>query len=79
VCALEPRRDILQAGAQRGQIRHDDADGAVDKLRLAGRHVDLAAANVDPHVVDTDYQIGIAREAHADQIEQRIHALIGLA
>src|SRR5262249_14549158 len=54
-----------------------DAGMTAQHLRLAGRQVELAAPDVDPHVVVGDHQVGIAREPEAGAVEQPGHPLVG--
>ena len=62
---------------QRRPLRqHQPRDPAHD-LRLAGRQVELAPADVGPHVVDARHQIGVAREAEAAHVVERRQALVG--
>src|SRR5438067_1895953 len=44
----------------------------------ACRYVHLMTANVDPHVVQTDHHVWIARQAQAQNIEQGRQTLVGL-
>jgi hypothetical protein len=66
----EPLQQVLAA--------FDDNPGlAAQHLRLAARQVELAAADVHPHVVVHHHQIRIAGEAEPGAIEQRGDALVG--
>ena len=42
-----------------------------------GRQMELAAADVDPHVVGADHDVGIARKPEPGDIEERRQPLIG--
>ena len=63
--ALERLPHLAEPLQQRLAIGHDQADVAAQTLRLAGDQVELAAADIDPHVVDAGHQVGIARQARA--------------
>ena len=62
---------------QRLAALDDDAGLAAQHLRLAGRQMELAAADVHPHVVVHHHQIRIAGEAKPRAVEQRRDALVG--
>src|SRR5579872_2595518 len=66
---LEVALDALKAVQKLLAVRRDDADMAAEHQGLAGRHMDLALADVDPHVVGAGEQIRVAGEAAAHQIE----------
>ena len=53
-----------------------DAGLAAQHLRLAGRQMELAAADVHPHVVVHHHQVRIAGEAEACAVEQRGDPLV---
>ena len=55
---------------QRLAALHHDAGVAAQHLRIAGRQVELAAPDIDPHVVVGDVEIGIAGEPEPDHVEQ---------
>src|SRR6266540_7182185 len=50
---------------------------AVDHLWLSGRKMKLLFADIDPHVIQSHVQIGIAGESQTHNIEKRRHRLIG--
>ena len=77
--AIESRRDRLQACTQLRKVGHDEPDGAMNTLRLTRGHVNLAASDIDPHVVHADHEVGIACEAHAHNVEDSGEPLIRLA
>jgi hypothetical protein len=60
-------REPLQ---QRLAAFHHDAGVAAQHLRVAGRQMELAAPDIHPHVVVGDVEIGIARQAEPDHVEQ---------
>ncbi len=68
-----------QAAHQRLPVRNDQPRVAAQHLRLAGRQVELAAADVDPHVADAGHQVGVARQAQAGHVKQRCELLVGHA
>jgi hypothetical protein len=43
---------------------------AAQHLRIAGRQMELAAPDIDPHIVVGDVEIGIAGQSKPDDIEQ---------
>ena len=49
---------------------------AAQHLRLAGRQVELAAPDIDPHVGVGDHHVGIARQPEPDRVEQLRQALV---
>src|SRR5450759_1929955 len=67
---LEPGRDFFQALRKLAEIGHHDADGAAQTLRVAVRQVTLAAADVDPHVIQPDLHIRVARKPHARDVKR---------
>ena len=70
-------RGFLEALRQFFQIGHDNADGAAQALGAAARQVALAAADVDPHVVEAGEQIRVAREAEPRDVERGRQLLVG--
>ena len=66
----------LQPLRQRSEVGHDQPDGAAEDLRRAGRQVELRFADVDPHVVHTRHEIGVARESEAGDVVDRGEALV---
>ena len=68
----QPRR-------QRVEVGHHDLDVAPHEVRLARRQVELRLAHVDPHVLDPDHDVGVAREAQALDVEGRGGPLVGHA
>ena len=69
--ALEARRHRVETLAQRFEVGHDDAGHAAQHLGLTRRQVELLHADVRPHVVDADHEIGVAGEPHAHDPEDR--------
>jgi hypothetical protein len=49
---------------------------AAQHLRIAGWQMELAEADIDPHVVVGDVEIGVARQSEPDDIEQACDPLI---
>ena len=74
--AVEPRLDVGEPRQQRLAAFDDDAGLAAQHLRLAGRQMELAAADIHPHVVVHHHQIRIAGEAEARAVEQLRDPLI---
>ena len=68
--ALEWLLHLVQALQQRLAAGNHQADAAAQDLRLAGDQVELAMADIDPHVVDAGHQVGIARQTQAAHVEQ---------
>ena len=69
--ALERLAHIAEPSQQRLAIGHDQADLAAQPLRLACDQVELAAADIHPHVVDAGHQVGVARQPEPADVEQR--------
>src|SRR5215510_808705 len=61
---------------QRRAAGDDEAGMAAQDLRLVGRQMELAAPDIDPHVVVRGHQVGVARKAEPRDIEQRGEALV---
>src|SRR5205823_10367798 len=71
---LRPGERLTHARQPRGElveVRNDDADDAAEHLGIAGRHVELLLADVDPHVGGPDHDVGIAGEPHPGHPEVR--------
>jgi hypothetical protein len=64
---------------QQPEIGHDEADGAAQHLRRAGRQVELADAHIGPHVVDARHQVRVARQAQRRDVEGGRLGLVGHA
>ena len=62
---------------QRFAALDDDAGLAAQHLGVAGRQMELAAADIHPHVGVVDLEIRIAGEAEARAVEERGYALVG--
>ena len=69
-CALCSRR----SSASRSGIT--SGDGAADDFGAARRQMELAAAGIDPHVVQAGHQVRVAGQAEAHQIERDGLALV---
>ncbi len=67
----------VQAPGDGVDIRRHQTDPAAHYLRLAGRQVKLATADIDPHIDHACDQIRVAREAHPDDVKQYRQPLIG--
>src|SRR6185503_4775730 len=61
---------------QRLAALHHDAGMAAQHLRIAGRQVELAAPDINPHVVVGDVEEGIAGEPQSDDVEQARDPLV---
>ena len=68
--AVELLAHVGKPREQRLAALHHDAGVAAQHLRIAGRQVELAAPDIDPHVVVGDVEIGIARQPEPDHVEQ---------
>ena len=68
--------DSRQSIEQRLAPGDDERGIATQHLRFAARQVELAAADIDPHVVVGRHQIGIARQAEAGNVKQRRQTLV---
>ena len=75
--SLEAFANSPEPPHQRLTIRHHDAGVTAQNLRFVGRQMELAAANVDPHVGSAGHQVGIAGQAETGEIEGGRHLLIG--
>src|ERR1051325_2811943 len=76
VRALQALYDGLEPLFEMFRIRDDEARVTREALRAARRQVKLLLADVDPHVVEADGEIRIAREAEADDVEENRLRLI---
>ena len=77
-----PSSGLLTAASRRSsasRFGQHEPGMAAHHLRLAGRQVELAAADVDPHVADAGHQVGVAREAEPGDVEQCGQLLVGNA
>ena len=61
----------VETGFQRIEVRHDQARPAAQALRLADGQVELALADIDPHIVRAGHQIGVARQPERGDVEIR--------
>ena len=75
--AVEFLAHVGKPRQQRLAALHHDAGMAAQHLRVAGRQMELAASDIDPHVVVGDVEIGIAGEPEPDHVEQPGDPLIG--
>jgi hypothetical protein len=57
-------------------VGNHDSGFAAQLLCMPGRQMELAAADIDPHVVVGVHQVGIAREPQPGDIEQRRKPLV---
>jgi hypothetical protein len=76
-CPAKPFTSSFEALDQRLTIRHDDSGVTAHKLRRRRRQMELAAADVDPHVGRAGHQIRIAREAETGDVEDGRLLLVG--
>src|SRR5262249_17932601 len=65
----ELRARRLEAHLERLQVRHHAADVPAQHLRIARRKVELLLPEVDPHVLDADHDVRIAREPETLDVE----------
>src|SRR5205823_875647 len=56
--------------------RNHEAGMAAQHLRVSCRQMELAATDIDPHIVVGRHQIGIAREPEPGHVEQRCEMLV---
>jgi hypothetical protein len=61
------------------EVGHHQADRAAQHLRGADRQVELAAADVDPGIVDTGLQERVPSEPEAHDVEHHRLLLVGHA
>ncbi|MNC87912.1 hypothetical protein D3C83_36860 [compost metagenome] len=73
----QQRRHFLQPALERSEIGHDDADVPAQHLGAARRHVNLGAADVDPHVLDASHEIGVARQPQSREVKNGGETLVG--
>jgi len=74
------RRPLAHGGepVEQGRAAGDhDAGMAAQDLRIAGRQVELAAPDIDPHVAVAHHHSGIARQPETGGVEQRGETLVG--
>ena len=74
--ALERLAHPREPLEQRLAVRQHDADAPAQHLGLAGRQMELAASEVDPHIVGAGHQIGIAREPEPRHVKERRDLLV---
>src|SRR5262249_19434503 len=67
---------LRQALEQRGAVRHDQSGDAAQHVRLPGRQMELAYADIDPHVAGAGIEERIAGEAEAGDVVMGRQALI---
>jgi hypothetical protein len=76
--ALQELLRVFQPLQQRLEIGHHQTRRAAHHLwRIAGRQMELAAADIHPHVLEPGHQIRIAREPKAHQVEGDRLRLVG--
>jgi hypothetical protein len=66
----EPILHLAEPRRKRVEIGHDHVDEAGKHLRGAGGQVELVLPQVDPHIVETDHEVGVAREPEPHHIER---------
>ena len=72
--ALHPAEPLQQRLA----VGDHEADPSTQALRPGHRRqMELAAPDIDPHIVDAGHHVGIAREAQATHVEDRRQPLVG--
>ena len=69
--AIQTRLDRFEALLQLVEVGNDQPYVPTQDLGAPSRQVELRLADVDMHVIDADRVVGIAREAEADEVEQR--------
>src|SRR5208337_4726273 len=74
---FEPFASSFEAANERLAIGHHDSGVTAENLRWAGRQMELAAADVDPHVGWAGHQKGIARQAESGDVEDGRLLLVG--
>ena len=74
--SLERLAHALEPAQEGFSIGHHEADPAAQVLWRSGDQVELAAPDIDPHIVDAGHHVGIARQPDAADIEQRRQALV---
>ena len=67
--ALEPVLDHGEPLAQILEARHDEPDMAAQHVRVALRQMELALADIDPHVVGAGKHVRVAGQAEPREIE----------
>ena len=75
-CAFERLLHALEPVQERFTVRHDQAGDAAQHVGLAHRQVELAHADIDPHVAGAGVEKGIARIAEPGDVEMRGEVLI---
>ena len=68
--------DTRQPPQQRFAVGQHDAGPAAQHLGLAGRQVELAAADIDPHIVDAGHDVRVARQAEPRHVKDRGDLLV---
>ena len=77
---LVPLEELAHGGEPGQQLlaaRHDETDRSAHHVGLAGRHVELAAADIDPHEPRADVEEGIARQPEPGDVVVGRHLLVG--
>jgi hypothetical protein len=74
--SVERLAQVFQPAQERGAIRHDETDLAAEVLRLSSDEMELAASDIDPHVVDAGHHVGVAGKPQPADIEERRESLI---
>ncbi len=75
--AFQEALGVVETFQQGFQVRQHEGCGAADDFGSAGGQVELAAADVDPHVFEAGHQVGVAGEAEAHEVVGDGLALIG--
>ena len=74
---LEPVGGGGQTRRQLVEVRHHEPGDTAEDLRRGSREVKLRVAEVAPHVVEPDHQVGIPGPAERDDVELGRELLIG--
>ena len=69
--------DVVEPLQQRSAVRRHQADRAAQHPWLAGRQVELALADIDPHIGKAGVHIRVARQAKPGDVERRPEVLVG--
>src|SRR5262249_15875171 len=74
--SLQRLAQLRQTAKQRGAVRDDQAGDAAQHVGLAGRQMELAHSDIDPHVAGASVEKGIARKTEAGDVILRCQTLV---
>jgi len=75
--SLQRLAHLRQAVEQRGAVGHDEPGGAAQHVGSAGRQVELAHPDIDPHQPGAGVEEGIAGQPEAGDVIVRRQLLVG--